>query len=278
MVWLSEQLNKSSLKTYTVKPREVIFTEDGLWLEIEGNQVYIDVLYRFFELFDLKNIPKTELIMYSAKKRNVIVTPPFKAQLEEKLLLALLNNPVLENFWLKEMGEETYSFLKSITPKSWILDPREIPPHAIIPDLYIGGEPVNNWIQLSEASRTQRELVIKPSGFSELAWGSHGVSVGHDLSGDDWSEAIENALDSFERTPYILQEFHKGKTFPMEYYDFHADKMMRMNVRARLCPYYFVIKNKPRLAGILATICPKDKKILHGMVDAIMVPCAVLPN
>jgi len=29
------------------------------------------------------------------------------------------------------------------------------------------------------------------------------------------------------------------------------------------------------LAGILATICPADKKIIHGMKDAIMAPCAI---
>ena len=38
-----------------------------------------------FELFDLKNIPRAELVMYAAKKQQVVVTPPFKAQLEEKL-------------------------------------------------------------------------------------------------------------------------------------------------------------------------------------------------
>jgi len=278
MVWLSGELRKSCLPAYTVKPHEVIFTEDGLWLEIEGNQIQIDVVYRFFELFDLKNIPKTELIMYSAKKRNAVVTPPFKAQLEEKLLLSLLHHPVLKTFWLKEIGEDTYNFLQAITPKSWILDPRELPPHAVIPDLYIGGSPVNDWNQLVNASQRERELVIKPSGFSELAWGSHGVSIGHDIPSTEWGEAVENALASFEQTPYILQEFHKGKTFLMEYYDFHTDKIVRVNGRARLCPYYFVVNNKPRLSGILATICPPDKKILHGMVDAIMVPCAVLSN
>jgi hypothetical protein len=278
MAWLSGELRKLCVAAYTVKPQELIFTEDGLWLEINGNQIRIDVLYRFFELFDLKNIPKTELIMYSAKKRNVTVTPPFKAYLEEKLFLALLHHPMLKSFWLKEMGEDTYNFLKPIIPKSWLLDPKELPPHAVIPDLYIGGNAVNDWNQLTNASQKERELVIKPSGFSELAWGSHGVSIGHDLSSEDWGEAIENALDSFEQTPYVLQEFHKGKTFLAEYYDFYTDSMVRMNGRVRLCPYYLVVNNKPRLSGILATICPADKKILHGMVDAIMVPCAVLPG
>ena len=198
--------------------------------------------------------------------------------LEEKSFLALLHHPMLKSFWLKEMGEDTYNFLKPIIPQSWILDPRELPPHAAIPDLYIGGNSVDDWNQLTNASQKERELVIKPSGFSELAWGSHGVSIGHDLSSEDWGEAIENALNSFEQTPYVLQEFHKGKTFLAEYYDFYTDSMVRMNGRVRLCPYYLVVNNKPRLSGILATICPSDKKILHGMVDAIMVPCAVLPG
>ena len=29
------------------------------------------------------------------------------------------------------------------------------------------------------------------------------------------------------------------------------------------------------LGGVLATICPADKKIIHGMKDAILAPCAV---
>jgi len=29
----------------------------------------------------------------------------------------------------------------------------------------------------------------------------------------------------------------------------------------------------PALGGVLATVCPADKKILHGMRDAMMLPC-----
>ena len=47
-----------------------------------------------------------------------------------------------------------------------------------------------------------------------------------------------------------------------------------MSGRARLSPYYFVSGEKTELAGILATICPADKKVIHGMKDAVMVPCA----
>jgi hypothetical protein len=32
---------------------------------------------------------------------------------------------------------------------------------------------------------------------------------------------------------------------------------------------------KANLGGVLATVCPADKKILHGMSDAVMVPVTV---
>ena len=49
--------------------------------------------------------------------------------------------------------------------------------------------------------------------------------------------------------------------------------------RVRLCPYYFVLGEgesaHTRLGGVLATICPADKKIIHGMKDAILAPCSI---
>jgi hypothetical protein len=125
------------------------------------------------------------------------------------------------------------------------------------------------------ATQKERHFVIKPSGFSELAWGSRGVSIGHDLPQTEWAGALQKALVSFRTTPYILQEFHKGRLFDMEYMDERGQSMITMAGRARLSPYYFVTGEKVELAGILATVCPADKKVIHGMQDAIMVPCAV---
>jgi hypothetical protein len=52
-----------------------------------------------------------------------------------------------------------------------------------------------------------------------------------------------------------------------------------MKGRARLCPYYFVHGDgeaaRPHLGGVLATIVPADKKIVHGMSEAILAPCSV---
>ena len=49
-----------------------------------------------------------------------------------------------------------------------------------------------------------------------------------------------------------------------------------MQGRIRLCPYFFVDGDKAVLSGILATFCPADKKIIHGMRDAAMLPCQLV--
>jgi hypothetical protein len=49
--------------------------------------------------------------------------------------------------------------------------------------------------------------------------------------------------------------------------------------RVRLCPYYFVQGEgdaaRAKLSGVLATIAPADKKIIHGMRDAVLAPVCV---
>jgi hypothetical protein len=275
MRWLAAQLRESGYETYCVEPREIHFTEDGLFVQTEAGNRPVSALYRFFELFDLMNVPKAELIMYSAKKQQVLVTPPMKPQLEEKSAFALLHHPMLAAFWRQELGEDTLLLLSGMMPRTWILDPRPIPPSAVIPGLTLGRQPIADWRALAGASQKDRRFVIKPSGFSELAWGSRGVSVGHDLSQTEWSAALDRALASFPTTPYVLQEFHKGRQYELTFHDTRTDEIVPMAGRARLSPYYFVTGDRTQLGGVLATVCPLDKKVIHGMRDAIMLPCAV---
>ncbi len=276
MTWVAARLQEHGIEAWCVEPREVRFTEESLVLTGEAGERPIALVYRFFELFDLKNVPKSELIMYSAKKDRTIVTPPFKPALEEKLSFALLHHPILSPFWKRELGEETFALLSGLMPRTWILDPRPLPPPAIIPDLCVAGRAVGDWQDLMRASQKDRRYVVKPSGFSELAWGSRGVSVGHDLPQSEWAAALQTALASFPTTPYILQEFHKGRQFELSFYDERTDDVVPMSGRTRLSPYYFITDDHAELAGILATVCPLDKKVLHGMRDAIMIPCAVI--
>jgi hypothetical protein len=188
------------------------------------------------------------------------------------MLFALLWNRNLHNFWRQELGEGFLKRLKKIIPYTWLVDPAPMPPHAAIPELNL-----TNWEQLKTLSQKERDLILKVSGFSENAWGARGVYLGSDLSGTDWSVAVDAALKNFETSPSVLQRFHKPSQVDASWFDFTKHEVVPMKGRARLCPYYFVSGEgdnlRSELGGVLATIVPADKKIVHGMADAVLAPC-----
>ncbi|MBL9117387.1 MAG: hypothetical protein JNJ83_20435 [Verrucomicrobiaceae bacterium] len=224
--------------------------------------------YRFFELFDLHNVEHSTDWLAAAQAGQVHFTPPLKAFLEEKLWLALFWSPQLTSWWSQNLTPHNHQLLQQVIPMGWVFDPQPLPEWAIYPDIN-----VQSWTELKAFGNKARELVLKISGFSERGWGSRGVTIGHDHSRDSWSAAIDQALASFPTNPYILQRFHKGKVLQHPTWNPTRRDVKPMKARVRLCPYYFVIDNAPQLSGVLATVCPSDKKILHGMKDAIMLPC-----
>jgi hypothetical protein len=277
--WIAQAMNaKGIAETYVCSPEEIVFTEEALFVRLPGGEEKkLDVLYRNFELFDLLNVPKQDLMLYAARHNRVKMTPPPKAHLEEKLSFALLHHPSLAKLWRAELGD-AYDRLRAIFPQTWVLDPRPLPPQASITGLVAGDEPIANWNALVPLGKSERDFVVKASGFSALAWGSRGVKVANDLTKDDWQKALDEALASYETTPYVLQRFHKGKRVKVPYFDRKTDAIAELDGRVRLCPYYFVVGDAVQLGGILATIAPADKRLIHGMADAIMSPCAVREN
>jgi hypothetical protein len=222
--------------------------------------------YRFFELFDLPEVEHAEAWLQS-----VSFTPPIKPYLEEKLWLALFHTPQLRSYWRDFLGEEAHTLLQQCIPQSWFLDPQPLPRSAMIPGLQL-----HSWSELKKLGRRARELVLKISGFSPLGWGSRGVHLGHDLSQAEWGAAVELALESFSHHPYVLQRFHRAKVVEHPAWHEPSGLVLQESCRARLCPYYFISgEQSPKLSGVLATLCPQDKKILHGMKDAMLLPCVV---
>jgi hypothetical protein len=206
--------------------------------------------------------------------KEIRVTPPPKPIFEEKLLFALLWNRNLRPFWRQELGEGFLNRLLRVVPQTWVLDPSPLPPHAAYPGLDL-----TEWSQLKQMSQRERDLILKISGYSEHAWGARGVYLGSDLNTGDWSVAVDQALARWPQSPHILQRYHKPRQVASSYYDFNADALVPMPARVRLCPYFFVVGEgdaaRTQLGGILATVCPADKKIIHGMKDAALVPCRV---
>jgi hypothetical protein len=257
MVWMANQLGASRFK---VQDSSFSAFADG------------DAIYRFFELFDLANVPSAKVIFELAAAKRIRLTPPPKPIFEEKMLLALLWNRNLHGFWRQELGESFFNRLLRLVPYTWIVDPAPLPPHAAIPELNL-----TDWRQLKALSQKERELILKVSGYSPHAWGARGVYLGSDLSHGDWSAAVDEAIASYERSPRVLQRFHKPGLVEAQWFDFERNQLVPMKGRVRLCPYYFVAGDgdaaRPALGGVLATICPADKKIIHGMTEAVFAPC-----
>ncbi|MBU6408806.1 MAG: hypothetical protein KGR98_00330 [Verrucomicrobia bacterium] len=263
MAWLSERLNGTGKPIFKVQPPGFDAFSGG------------DAVFRFFELFDLANVPCAKKLFDAALERTVAVTPPPKPALEEKMLLALLWNGNLRDFWRQELGESFFERLKRIVPYTWLLDPAPLPPHGAIPELNL-----TDWRQLKALSQRDRNVILKISGFSEKAWGARGVFPGSDLPAEEWAAAVDQAIAGFSESPFILQRFEKPKIVEgQQWFDFQQGAAVAMSGRVRLCPYYFVAgpwdRARPQLGGVLATIVPADKKIVHGMQDAILAPCAV---
>ncbi len=257
MEWIASQLDPSRFK---VRGPEFSEFADG------------EAIYRFFELFDLDNVPAAGRIIELAQAQRIKLTPPPKSFFEEKMTFALLWNRNLESFWRQELGESFFQKLLQLVPRTWIIDPAVLPPQAAYPGLEL-----TSWQQLKTLSQKKRDFILKVSGFSPEAWGARGVYLGSDLPQAEWSDAVDKAIASYDRSPYILQPYEKTRLVPISHYDFEQTQTITFQGRARICPYYFTAgegdRARAELGGVLATICPADKKIIHGMSDAVLAPC-----
>src|SRR5438093_7400259 len=133
MIWAANQLGNSRYKI-----QNPAFSEfaDG------------EAVYRFFELFDLANVPNAKQIFELAAAKRIRLTPPPKPIFEEKMLFALLWNRNLRDFWRQQLGESFFQRLLKLVPYSWIVDPAPLPPHAALPEINL-----TDWRQLKALSQ-----------------------------------------------------------------------------------------------------------------------------
>jgi hypothetical protein len=223
MEWIAARLNERRPDlNWRVVPAENYEPQDGR------------AVYRFFELFDLPNIPGVEKTLRAVAEGRVTITPPIKPYLEEKMWFALFWLQPLKEFWRRELGEKYFAKLQQAIPYSWILDPTPLPQHAVIPRLEI-----HDWREAGRFSQKDRDLLLKVSGFSPLGWGSRGIALGQDLPHAEWQQRIENALATADSSPTIMQRFHKGRLLEHRYWDPGTEELKIMRGRVP-CPYLFV--------------------------------------
>ena len=270
--WIAATLRARGKDTWVVHPADLMTLGTDVCVPVDGAPRKVDLVYRFFELFDLANVKGADGLLGAVEQGTVVVTPPMRAFQEEKLGLALLHHPVLTEYWRENLPEDQLETLLRIVPRTWIMERSALPPTAVLHAPMVEGRPIREWSELATASQRERNLIIKASGFHETAWGARSVTLGSDVSREAWLEAIEDALDPENETLHILQDYHKPARLTHPVYR-EDGAVVPMEGRLRLCPYYLVDGETTALSGVLATFCPADKKIIHGMKDAALLPC-----
>jgi hypothetical protein len=278
MKWLAEQLQRHGRRVFCLSPDDVFPLGGELFFDVEGTPEKIDIIYRFFELFDWANVRVAPHILEAWNAGHVVLAPPMRHFQEEKLALALFHHHLLQDFWRENVSRRSLELLRQLIPQSWIMDPAPLPPGAVLDGPRVGGRALNDWRDLAAASQKERDLIIKISGFHATAWGARSVVLGSDCSREEWQAGIDQALQLAPTNLHVLQEYRKPKRVAHAIYEAHDGQPATAVAKAgrlRLCPYYFVIGGQAQLSGALATFCPPDKKIIHGMEDAALLPAKV---
>ncbi len=281
MHWLARQLQLLGKRVFCLRPEDLFPLGSGLYFDVEGNPERVDIIYRFFELFDLANI-RTEKFFFEAwASGEVALAPPLRTFQEEKLAFALFHHHLLPDFWAETLSASARNTLRALIPPSWVIDPAPLPPGAVLDGPRAAGRALSDWRDLATASQKERDLIIKISGYHETAWGARSVVLGSDCSREEWSAAVEHAVALAPANLYLLQEYKKPRRVRHRLYHnptrstTETTPVIETDGRLRLCPYYFILNGRAQLSGALATFCPPDKKIIHGMSDAALLPCRI---
>lgn len=291
MEWLAQQLQLLGKRVFCLRPESLFPLGGALFFDLDGNPEKVDILYRFFELFDLAALKTAPFFFESWKNGEVTIAPPMRPFQEEKIALALFHHPRLRDYWTEALSRNAHALLARLIPQSWVLDAAPLPPGAVLDGPTVGGRPLGDWCDLAHASQKERDLIIKISGFHETAWGARSVVLGSDCSREEWVFGLERALKLAPEHLHVLQSYRKPRRVRHPLYRLapQADsgggagggdspQIASADGRLRLCPYYFVHGGRAHLSGALATFCPPDKKIIHGMQDAALLPCTVVPQ
>ena len=283
MEWLARELQAQGRRVFCMRPEAIFPLGGALFFDVDGNPEKIDVLYRFFELFDLGNIRTANFILEAWAADEVSIAPPLRHFQEEKLAFGLFHHHLLQDYWAEALPGRSMKLLRALIPPSWIMDPAPLPPGAVLDGPRAAGRAISDWKDLAGATQKERDLIIKISGFHETAWGARSVVLGSDCSREEWQQGIERAVELAPSNLHVLQAYMKPKRVRHRLYRPEAGAADGAPVaateadgRLRLCPYYFVVGGQARLSGALATFCPPDKKIIHGMQDAALLPCRVV--
>jgi len=116
MRWLAGVLQQQGRRVHCLRPEEIFPLSGALFFDVEGTPEKIDVIYRFFELFDLGQIPTAAFFFEAWASGEVVIAPPMRHFQEEKLALALFHHHRLQDYWAESLGRRTLELLRQLIP------------------------------------------------------------------------------------------------------------------------------------------------------------------
>ena len=137
----------------------------------------------------ISRISTADFLLQARREDQLTVTPPMRPFQEEKLTLALFHHHLLAAFWRETLPKASHAVLRRIIPKTWVMDATALPPGAVLDGPVVNGQPLHDWRDFAQASKRERDYIIKISGYHETAWGARSVTLGSDSSQQAWSQA-----------------------------------------------------------------------------------------
>ena len=227
-----------------------------------------DSAYRFFELFDLPNIPEADALLERAATGDIHLTAR-KTHLQKKMLFALFWNQNLRDFWQRELGGKFMRLLEKVIPQTWLIDPAPLSARGY------SRARTNDWRQLADLSQKDRQPILKLSGFNERAWGARSVRPGRisrATNGPPSSTKPSTTLTPLHGFYSVMRNrarFNTNGLILTESINPHDRPRSIMPVL--LCAWRTGSEAGRRARDDLLT----NKKIIHGMKDAILAPCRI---
>ena len=132
MQWIAHQMQVAGQRVFCMRPEDLFPLGGALFFDVEGNPEKIDIIYRFFELFDLASIPTARFIFDAWASGDVAIAPPMRPFQEEKLAFALFHHHLLQGYWEEALGGRSLKLLRSLIPPTWVMDPAPLPPGAVL--------------------------------------------------------------------------------------------------------------------------------------------------
>ena len=269
MEWICEKLKQSGFSIAVCSPNELEILEDSV--HYEGKKV--DLIYRFWELFDHQEVSIYAGTGNSGRERLGSGYTSNEAFSGGKVVPSSFPSSSFEVVLEREFkcGRPKYSSVcdssnmdhGSKRNSTW----------SLFRWTNSTGNKLCKWTELSKASKKERRLVIKASGFHETAWGGRSVVIGDDMSAEEWKNSIISALDDYPSPVCIMQGIHEaGKLLTSNF--FPTIMKYRKNWEGfdyRLISLLSIRKLTGK--GHWQPSARRIRKIIHGMRDGSLMPC-----